>query len=145
MKKKKSDEDSSKEEEDSSEEESGGGKVEYDIKKSNSCYAYYKKKKIITRNGSGWTGSAVGKKPCEKFSMKLLSNISNIMYGFCQDNKYTQNSCNYSNGHTWYVNSSCLYGTSFYNNSSTFPTGETTPNTVYGVVYNKKKRRNSFL
>jgi len=47
MKKKKSDEDSSKEEEDSSEEESGGGKVEYDIKKSNSCYAYDKKKKKL--------------------------------------------------------------------------------------------------
>lgn len=61
------------------------------------------------------------------------------MYGFCPDNKYTQSSSNYSNGHTWYVNSSCLYGSNFYNGSSSFPQGETTSGTIYGAVYNKKK------
>jgi len=65
-KKKKDDNDSDKSESGSdseSEEESGGsGLSEYDIKRSNGCYSYDKKKKVITRNGSGWTGSAVGKK-----------------------------------------------------------------------------------
>jgi hypothetical protein len=76
------------------------------------------------------------------------------MYGFCLENKYNQNASNYSNGHTWYVNSninynilgSCLYGiknlnigTNFYNNSTSFPSGELTSGTIYGCVYNKKK------
>jgi len=128
-----------------SEEESGGGLSEFDVKRSHTCYAYDKKKKIITRNGSGWTGSAVAKKTCDKFSLKILNSVTNIMYGFVPDTKYTQSSSNYSIGHTWYVNSSCLYGSNFYNGSSTFPQGETSTGTIYGAVYNKKKEKFIFI
>jgi len=141
----KSGSESEEEEEEEEEEGSSGKKSEFDAKKSNSGYSWDKKSKLITHNGSGWNGSACAKKITDKFSIKLGTGIYNLMFGFVQLDKYNQNSSNYSIGHTWYINSSCLYGSNFFNGSSSFPYGETTSGTIYGAKYDKKKRWNCIL
>jgi len=61
------------------------------------------------------------------------------MYGLCLLTKYNGNSYNYNSGHSWYCSSSGLYGSNFFNNSSSFPSGGSTQGTKFGLIYDPKK------
>jgi len=127
----------------SEEEKSSGGLPKFLPKLSHTSYSYSNKNRTCTWSGSSWQGTAVATKT-SKYAVKLGSNCGYLMLGFANPKNLNKFSSNYSNGGYYlYTSTGGLYGGGSSNKS--FTQYDYNVGTIYGFIYDKKKRKNCDL
>jgi len=130
---------SEEEEEEEVDEDDNENSIKWDPKFTSQYYTFDKKKKIgtYTYTGNYWAGTLCSTKT-KKYSIKLGSQCSYLMFGMAQSSNLNKTTCNYTSGGFYmYPNGNCYYGTGKTNNI--IYGSDTQIGTIYGVDYNRKK------
>jgi len=129
---------SEKSESEEEEEEEGGGIPKFLPKLSSSSCTYSNKNRTATYQKSSWAGTILASKS-NKWATKLGSNCGYLMVGMAPKT-ITKDASNYStNGYYLYTSTGGIYGTGNISNKS-FTSSDYNQGTIYGFVYDKKKR-----